>query len=145
MKYYVLGFAFSEELHRVVLIKKNRPEWQAGLFNGVGGKVEPDEAFSNAMSREFEKEAGLKVEPINWIEFGYMEGEDFHIRAFCTVLSDLEIAQVKTCTDELISVLSVTEVMEISFHVISNLRTIFIPHAKRHILKTATKTKESND
>src|SRR5690349_13991679 len=40
---YALGFLF-DGTGRVVLIRKRRPAWQAGLLNGVGGKVEPGEA-----------------------------------------------------------------------------------------------------
>ncbi len=43
MKGYVLGFAFDEDYEWVALIKKNRPQWQAGKLNGVGGKIEPNE------------------------------------------------------------------------------------------------------
>jgi len=37
VKRYVLGFCFGPSLTTVVLIKKNRPAWQAGRLNGVGG------------------------------------------------------------------------------------------------------------
>jgi 8-oxo-dGTP diphosphatase len=40
---YVVGFLFNEGKTKVVLIKKNRPDWQKGYFNGVGGKIEGDE------------------------------------------------------------------------------------------------------
>ena len=33
---YVLGFYFDAAFKQVVLMKKNRPAWQAGLHNGVG-------------------------------------------------------------------------------------------------------------
>jgi hypothetical protein len=36
---YVVGFAFDTD-GRVALIRKNRPEWQAGRLNGIGGHVE---------------------------------------------------------------------------------------------------------
>lgn len=37
MTFYVAGLAFSTDLQHVALIKKNRPDWQAGKFNGIGG------------------------------------------------------------------------------------------------------------
>lgn len=42
MKKYVLGFMFSTEDRgqKVALIKKLKPKWQAGLLNGIGGKIE---------------------------------------------------------------------------------------------------------
>ena len=39
-KYYVLGFLFSPDCKRVALIIKNRPDWQAGFLNGIGGKID---------------------------------------------------------------------------------------------------------
>jgi 8-oxo-dGTP diphosphatase len=57
---YVLGFMFNDVMFdRVVLIRKNRPEWQAGKLNGVGGKIEPGETPEEAMRREFLEETSL--------------------------------------------------------------------------------------
>lgn len=58
MKTYVLGFCFNAALNKVVLIRKNRPQWQAGKLNGVGGHVEPWELPLGAMVREFREESG---------------------------------------------------------------------------------------
>lgn len=62
MTNYVLGFMFNYDETHVVLIKKNKPAFMAGLLNGVGGKIEKDENPYDAMVREFNEEAGLKVE-----------------------------------------------------------------------------------
>lgn len=56
---YVLGFAFDKEFKHVLLVWKNRPRWQAGKLNGVGGKIEPGEAVRAAMVREFQEETGI--------------------------------------------------------------------------------------
>jgi 8-oxo-dGTP diphosphatase len=61
VKEYVLGFFFSEDRNRVVLLRKNRPEFLAGKWNGVGGKLEEDEAPVDAIRREFLEEAGVDV------------------------------------------------------------------------------------
>ena len=37
---YVTGFLFSPDKKSVVLINKNRPAFQVGKLNGVGGKIE---------------------------------------------------------------------------------------------------------
>ena len=58
---YVNGFLFSPDYSQVVLIEKQKPEWQAGKLNGVGGKIEPGEAPEQAMRREFFEETGLDV------------------------------------------------------------------------------------
>ena len=59
MKHYVLGFIFNREKNRVLLIKKKRPEWQAGHWNGIGGKIEKDETPLDAMNRETLEEVDL--------------------------------------------------------------------------------------
>lgn len=66
---YVLGFAFNPASDSVLLIKKVRPDWQAGLYNGVGGKIEPDEDHSDAMQREFYEETGILTRADSWKRF----------------------------------------------------------------------------
>lgn len=56
---YVLGFMFNEDESKVLLIMKNRPAWQAGKLNGVGGKIEAGETPIQAMEREFAEETGF--------------------------------------------------------------------------------------
>ena len=58
---YVCSFLFSPDRGRVLLIRKNRPAWQAGKLNGVGGKIEPGEAPHTAARREFREETGLDL------------------------------------------------------------------------------------
>lgn len=61
MQAFVLGFVFSLDLKRILLIRKNRPAAFKDLWNGIGGKVEPGESPINAMVREAREEAGLDV------------------------------------------------------------------------------------
>lgn len=58
---YVCGFLFEATLRGVVLIEKQKPAWQAGKLNGVGGKIEEGETPLAAMQREFEEETGAVV------------------------------------------------------------------------------------
>lgn len=67
MRYYVCGFLFTPNRQQVALIKKVRPEWQAGLYNGIGGKIEFNESPSQAMIREFSEETGSRI--TNWNGF----------------------------------------------------------------------------
>lgn len=68
---YVLGFLFLNNRKSVVLIRKNKPESQAGKLNGVGGQIEPGELPLAAMVREFSEEAGKVVS--DWRQFAVME------------------------------------------------------------------------
>jgi 8-oxo-dGTP pyrophosphatase MutT (NUDIX family) len=60
-EHYCLGFAFNEDRTKVVLIKKNKPDFLKGLLTGVGGYVEPNETPEEAMPREFEEETGVLI------------------------------------------------------------------------------------
>ena len=79
-KRYVVGFLLSERRSEVVLIRKNRPAWQAGRLNGVGGKVEPGERFADAMAREFEEETGLATPAHAWDQICSIEWPDDAVR-----------------------------------------------------------------
>jgi 8-oxo-dGTP diphosphatase len=67
MMKYVVGFMFN--FNNVVLIKKTKPDWQKGLWNGVGGKVEDGEYLDSAMRREFLEEAGVNTGLDQWQPF----------------------------------------------------------------------------
>lgn len=70
MKRMVVGFLFNEKRDRVVLIRKEKPAWQEGRLNGVGGKLEVGETPLAAMIREFTEETG--VEAVYWMPAVYM-------------------------------------------------------------------------
>lgn len=73
---YVVGFLFSEDYKKLALIRKTHPEWQAGLLNGPGGKVEPLEHASKAMEREFLEETGVLKPDCSWELFCTISGND---------------------------------------------------------------------
>lgn len=75
MNKYVLGFAFRVDKIdglEVALIRKNRPEWQAGKYNGIGGHLKRGEPGHEAMSREFLEETGVEVPTAMWRYVGVM-------------------------------------------------------------------------
>lgn len=82
MKKFVVGFAFTEDMDEVVLVRKNRPEWQAGKLNGVGGKVEEGESFSSAIGREFEEETGVPRENQHWALIATIGDEKYKMYIF---------------------------------------------------------------
>jgi 8-oxo-dGTP diphosphatase len=68
---YVVGFLFNVSETGVVLIRKNKPKWQAGLLNGVGGKIEEGESPLQAMTREWLEET--KTTFADWTYFCKLE------------------------------------------------------------------------
>ena len=86
---YVAGFLFSECRSRVLLIRKVKPEWQAGLLNAVGGKIEPGESPAEAMTREGEEETGLKLEWEPTIKLSNYGGKGWEVHFF-RVFADLK-------------------------------------------------------
>lgn len=65
MKFYVMGFIFDKAKENVLLIEKRKPDWQAGHWNGIGGKIkvignlsEIDPNPLAAMRRECREEIG---------------------------------------------------------------------------------------
>lgn len=110
---YVLGLAFTPDDH-VALIKKNRPEWQAGLRNGIGGKIEPGEEPENAMEREFFEETGVRIAADRWEYKGLMAGTDFQIFVYTVMSTD--VANVRTMEDE--------EVGLVALGLVRNLQTM---------------------
>lgn len=123
MQEYACGFLFSPDRSRVLLIRKNRPAWQAGKLNGLGGKIEPGETPHQAMRREFREEAGLDLPESHWQHVLTLSGEDdagtgrgwagYFFRAF----GDLEA--VHPMTDE---ALEVHPALSLPENIIPNLR-----------------------
>ena|SRR5687768_4819978 len=109
MQRYVLGFALTYD-KSVVLIKKNRPEWQAGKWNGVGGKSEDGELYIESMVREFHEETGMKTSESSWYKFASLtDDKTYEIACFYSIF-EMDNLNVRTVTDEEIRIWSVDEV-----------------------------------
>ena len=107
---YVCGFAFDAVDHpfnRVLLIHKKRPDFQAGLLNGIGGKIKPGESAAQAMIREFEQETGMMLE--NWIYFCKLRVIDEWTVHFFFTQANINAAATKT--DEEIEACYVTSIL----------------------------------
>ena len=60
---YDINFNIQQQKQYVLLVHKNRPAWQAGCYNLLGGKIEPNETPYQAAIRELKEESGL--DPVN--------------------------------------------------------------------------------
>lgn len=102
---YVLGIALSADRRKILLIRKLTPEWQRGLLNGIGGKIEAGETPIQAMLREFKEETGVDTTLHNWSSLGTIESDVFKVFVFCS-FDDL-IYQAKTVEKEVVEVFDV--------------------------------------
>lgn len=115
MTKYVVGFMFNKNETDVLLIIKNKPKWQEGKFNGIGGKVESNETFVQAMCREFKEETGIV-----WGEWNYiitMSCEGWEVQVF-TATTD-KVFDFKTMEDEQVCLIPISDLDH--FDLISNL------------------------
>ena len=88
---YVLGFLFSLTGNHVALIRKTKPDWQAGKYNGIGGKIEPNESPMDAMRREFKEETGATV--THWTPVGSINFGDCVVHVFTASYAGINIQQ----------------------------------------------------
>ena len=135
---YVLGFAFDESLKHVVLLQKVKPAWAAGMWNGLGGKIEGTDASPHdAMEREFKEECGVLVPAENWQHLGAFERPEWYVECFCTRTDDIFAAC--TVEKEKITIYPVAQflantVLEPDTH--SGLECAWlVPYARRFLLK----------
>jgi 8-oxo-dGTP diphosphatase len=109
-KKYVVGFLIDPTLSKVVLVRKNRPDYQRGLLNGVGGKVGDtilDETTEEAMAREFQEETGGV--DLNWRRFLHMMTPRSDLTFFYAIGN---VHCVRTQTDEEVAVYDISDVMD---------------------------------
>lgn len=113
---FVLGFLFSSNGSHVALIEKKHPPWQAGKWNGIGGKMKmSDLSKQAAMCREFNEEAGV---PITEWEFCLIlhsgDHQVFIFRAF-----DDRVGRIETREDETVRLFPIHDVPDL---VVPNVR-----------------------
>lgn len=114
---YVNGFMIKPATEEVLFLQKNRPAFQNGKWNGVGGKMDkPGETAKDAMVREFWEEAGVVTDPLQWEHTctviggndGANPGKEYSIyffRHFVDTFPD-----VKAMTDEPIAVWKLADI-----------------------------------
>jgi 8-oxo-dGTP diphosphatase len=122
MENYCLGFCFDNPSKHVVLISKEKPEWQKGKINGVGGKIKKEETPLQAMIREFGEEAGVVVH--DWRHCITLIEQDLKwcMYIFRThLLLDFMRVYIQSMTEEKVGIYVVNKLPE---NVIPNLRWI---------------------
>lgn len=116
MKRYTVGFVFDHTMENVLLIHKQRPDWQKGKLNGPGGKIEENETPHECISREMREETNLAIPPAQWKLFADLGTEDWNVQFFGTTYDQPE--QARSLTDEKIEWVNVKKIPS---HAIDNL------------------------
>lgn len=124
---YVCGFLFSSNYTFVALINKTKPEWQNGLLNGIGGKIEEGETSGQAMEREFEEETGVHIANPEWQYFSQITNVDQIWKVdFFSAVSE-KVFELKSTTEEKVELIEVKTLLDHT-RVIPNLKWL-IPMA----------------
>lgn len=107
MKHYVVGLAFNAAADQLVVIRKNRPNWQAGKLNGPGGLIEPGETPLQAIQREFREETGVDISASSWTHFATLQ-DGLAIIDIFSCFNDLSLGAT-TRTDEPVLLLPLSD------------------------------------
>lgn len=110
---YVVGFLFTQDGLLLAMVRKNKPEWQAGCLNGIGGKIEEGETPLQAMHREFMEETG--VEGVDWQPRLVLDGGHFVLNIF-SAFDSKSFLEVRTMEAE--------EIVKVQVNDLPDLRTI---------------------
>jgi len=124
---YVLCFARSLNTPKpwIVLIEKNKPEWQAGKYNFPGGKIEEGESHVDAAIRELYEETGIIAQREYVKRAGTLLGDDFIVDVMdCPFRGSYELDEHE-CDEGRIMILPIAGALR-STRLIPNLR-IMIP------------------
>ena len=93
----VVGIVTDNE--EILLLKKNNPDWQKGLYNGIGGKVELNTTPLETIIKKCQEELGVNIS--NWIELdSEISSSGIEIVYFLTTLNEGEIKKLQSQTDE---------------------------------------------
>ena len=83
----------------ILLLRKNNPDWQKGLYNGIGGKVELNTTPLETIIKKCQEELGANIS--NWIELdSEISSSGIEIVYFLTTLNEGEIKKLQSQTDE---------------------------------------------
>lgn len=106
---YANGLLFSPDMKHVALLEKNRPAFLSGKLCPVGGHVEAGESPAEAMARKYLEEAGVQIEPDQWVPLALTKTRDQGaMLATFFAVSD-RVQESTTCTQERVIVMATSE------------------------------------
>jgi len=129
-KHYVAGFMFSPDFENVVLIQKEKPDWQKGKYNAVGGKIEDGELPNQAMAREFEEETSVQTKPEDWKTLCRIGDKTYVVFFFYTTSENWR--DYLTTTDEEVFHVPLMDLHTVRHKIIDNLNWLIPLAIDRH-------------
>jgi 8-oxo-dGTP pyrophosphatase MutT (NUDIX family) len=87
MNEYSLGFLFDINKKFVLLVERQKNDWQKGLINGIGGAQEESENTVGCMIREFEEETTIHTSESDWVHFCNLISYDCYVGCFFSYYS----------------------------------------------------------
>jgi 8-oxo-dGTP diphosphatase len=124
MKRYSCGLIFNQNNSEILLIRKNRPANQIGMFNGIGGKTEEGETILYSIIRESHEETTIKDEA--WISICDLKGKDFYIGFYA--IYDQDFSLIQPLTDEYLYPMKVKDIFDKNYYfynyIMPNLRVV---------------------
>lgn len=117
MKNYTLAFIFNEHLNKVLLIRKTKPEDQAGKLNGIGGKLEENDVdFIDCIKREVYEETKLSFPREVFSKIGNLsDNSTYHVEIFTVKTTDQLLKMATTTTEEEVILLPLNKFNEEKF------------------------------
>jgi 8-oxo-dGTP pyrophosphatase MutT (NUDIX family) len=94
---YVLIHVLDISTKRIIVVKKQKPDFLKGKINLVGGKIEKDESPYDAAIRELKEETGIIAEYDFPVYMGILYGENYKIYCYNMFAND----NIEPAIDEL--------------------------------------------
>ncbi len=125
---YTLGFVFFEDLstdgtkiNYILLLKKKKPESQAGKYNGIGGKFEKGETREQCMVREALEEANIVTKSEDWTFIGTLvKPKKWNVHIAYTFIDSVQLSRIPTVCRE--GAFLLTRVDNLPTEVMTNVR-----------------------
>lgn len=130
MKRYTVGFIFTPNMEKVLLIHKTHPEWQKGKINGPGGKIEANETPHECIAREIREETNLTISPEQWTLVVDAGNEEWNVKFLGTIYPG-NLNEIQSLTEEKVEWV---DVQRLPSNVITNLHWL-IPLCKDALSK----------
>ncbi|WP_419678413.1 NUDIX domain-containing protein [Aliarcobacter lanthieri] len=91
---------------KILLLRKNNPDWQRGLYNGIGGKIDIDSTPIDTIIKISKEEIGLDI--LNWNELETtILDNGIELTYLLSLVDEEQIKKAKSLTDERLEIFNI--------------------------------------